>query len=256
MRRGEILKLGRVRLKVKELRLGNAEEDKDFKQIDYGPIDTRKCNDTPNDENDVCRICFNNTNIKENPLFAPCNCTGTMKFIHHRCLKVWLNSKLNFQPTPQLYLYRWKSFECEICKTIYPCNYNYNLLVCIEHLGIEYPLTDVYKPPAGDYIIFESLIHEKNALRIVNVVIPDTAKNTFRIGRGNEADLKINDISVSRLHAQLKCTPDGYFIEDNNSKFGTLALVPNLEINPQLSRAVQIGRTVISLSVKPTELDP
>jgi hypothetical protein len=171
-------------------------------------------------------------------------------------LKVWLNSKLTFNQTPQLYLYCWKSFECEICKAIYPCNHSYNLLVYIEHLGTEYPLTDVYRPPAVDYILFESLIHEKNASRIVNVVIPNGSKSVFRIGRGHEADLRINDISVSRLHAQLKCTPHGYFIEDNNSKFGTLALVPNLEINPQLSRAVQVGRTVISLSVRPSELDP
>lgn len=106
---------------MKEFRLSNIEEDK--KQIDYGPIDTRKCNDIPNNENDVCRICFNNTNTKEDPLFAPCNCTGTMKFIHYKCLKFWLNLKLSFHQTPQLYSYLWKTFECEICKTIYPCKY-------------------------------------------------------------------------------------------------------------------------------------
>eukprot|EP00826_Nyctotherus_ovalis_P014467 TRINITY_DN14034_c0_g1_i13.p1 TRINITY_DN14034_c0_g1~~TRINITY_DN14034_c0_g1_i13.p1 ORF type:complete len:180 (+),score=27.89 TRINITY_DN14034_c0_g1_i13:101-640(+) len=177
-----------------------------------------------------------------------------MKFIHYNCLKVWLNQKLTFSQTTQVYSYRWKSFECEICKSIYPCNFYFLLLVCIEHLETEYPLTDVYRPPTGDYILFESLIHEKNASRIVNVVIPNAAKNTFKIGRGHESELRINDISVSRLHAQLKCTPDGYFIEDNNSKFGTLALIPNLEISPKLSRAVQVGRTVISLSVKPMEV--
>lgn len=114
----------------------------------------------------------------------------------------------------------------------------------------------MYRPPTGDYITFESLIHEKNASRIVNVVIPNTTKSVFKIGRGHESDLRINDISVSRFHAELKCTPDGYFIEDNNSKFGTLALIPNLEISPKLLRAVQVGRTVVSLSVKPTEVGP
>lgn len=49
-------------------------------------------------------------------------------------------------------------------------------------------------------------------------------KGFVRIGRGNDNDLKLNDISVSRIHAFIKRDPkDGsFYIEDNNSKFGTL----------------------------------
>ncbi len=85
--------------------------------------------------------------------------------------------------------------------------------------------------------------------------MPNEAKSVFKLGRGHESDVRITDISVSRFHALLRCTKDGYFIEDNNSKFGTLALIQNLELNPTLSRAVQVGRTAVSFSVKPCELD-
>ncbi len=110
-------------MKVKDYRIEDAtnEEDKTAHVVEEGPIDIKRCDDQPKDENDVCRICFSNTKSADNPLFGPCHCTGTMKFIHFACLKSWLNLKLVAQQAPQLRSYYWKSFECEICKTTYPC---------------------------------------------------------------------------------------------------------------------------------------
>ena len=45
------------------------------------------------------------------------------------------------------------------------------------------------------------------------------------MGRGHESDLRINDISVSRLHAMIKYKDNRFLLEDNVSKFGTLVLV-------------------------------
>jgi pSer/pThr/pTyr-binding forkhead associated (FHA) protein len=128
-------------------------------------------------------------------------------------------------------------------------------LVYIEYSGVRYCLAEINIPTEGNYILLENLINEKgSSSRMVNVVIPQEGKEVFKLGRGHEADIRINDISVSRFHAQLKCGKDGYYIEDNNSKFGTLAMVPNVEVAPNLIRAVQVGRTIVHLSVKPTEL--
>ena len=240
-------------MKDYRIETSSIEEDKKSNQIDDGPTDIKECNDAPKDENDVCRICFNDSTSQTNPLFAPCKCTGTMKFIHLICLKSWLNQKLSATDNPQLKSYYWKTFECEICKTIYPCKIDI-ILVCIEHLGAKYPLADVEVPSTGNFILLESLIQEKNTSRIVNVVVPNETNNVFKLGRGHESDIRINDISVSRFHAQLKFSEEGFYIEDNNSKFGTLAWIPNIEINPGLGRAVQVGRTIISLNVKKAEL--
>ena len=129
-------------------------------------------------------------------------------------------------------------------------------IVSIQHQSVKYYLADVAKPDKGSYILMESLIHEKNTSRIVNVIMPNEARNVFKLGRGHESDVRRTDISVSRFHASLRCAKEGYFIEDNNSKFGTLALVQNVELSPIVIRAVQVGRTAVSLSVKLVELEP
>jgi pSer/pThr/pTyr-binding forkhead associated (FHA) protein len=57
----------------------------------------------------------------------------------------------------------------------------------------------------------------------------------IKIGRGHDTDMRVTDISVSRLHALIRKSQKGYYyIEDNHSKFGTLALVKSpVQMNPQ-----------------------
>ena len=74
----------------------------------------------------------------------------------------------------------------------------------------------------------------------------------FNIGRGHEAEVRINDISVSRLHAVVRFKPQlGFFIEDLKSKFGTIALAKEkVEIPTQYPVSLQIGRTLITLQAR------
>ena len=60
------------------------------------------------------------------------------------------------------------------------------------------------------------------------------------------------DISVSRCHALIKYKDGRYFLEDNLSKFGTLVVpaTPEIRLEPDKTKAVQIGRSVISFTVK------
>ena len=51
------------------------------------------------------------------------------------------------------------------------------------------------------------------------------SKNEFRIGRSVETDMKIADISVSRIHSFLRVVGDRIILDDNGSKFGTLVKV-------------------------------
>ena len=51
---------------------------------------------------DVCRICYIEAD-KNNPLMAPCECKGSVQYIHKRCLYTWVRiSSRN---------------DCELCKT-------------------------------------------------------------------------------------------------------------------------------------------
>ena len=74
------------------------------------------------------------------------------------------------------------------------------------------------------------------------------------MGRGHDADIRITDISVSRSHASIRYEKDSFFIEDNNSKFGTLVLVKApIPLTKDISSlAVQIGRSVLSFTLKKT----
>lgn len=87
--------------------------------------------------------------------------------------------------------------------------------------------------------------------------MPSQQLSSFKLGRGHESDVRVSDISVSRCHAILKYdTSDyGYYLEDNLSKFGTLVLAKQaIELDVDCTKAVQIGRSVISFTVKPTSI--
>ena len=76
---------------------------------------------------------------------------------------------------------------------------------------------------SSHYIVLESI--SSNTSKVIHVV---NMQNTVKlyIGRGHDAHVRVTDISVSRLHAVIiKSTLGYYYLSDNDSKFGTLALV-------------------------------
>lgn len=76
-------------------------------------------------------------------------------------------------------------------------------------------------------------------------------KSEFKLGRGHESEVRINDISVSRCHAIIKCRKDGFYIEDNLSKFGTIVLMKNkMRLEEDHTMAIQAGRSVVSFTIK------
>ena len=147
--------------------------------------------------------------------------------------------------------YMWKQFECEICKKPYPYIFKSN--------GIKYRLVDVEIPKDKNFLWLESLTFEKNSSRMVHVVLPDKDHTQFKMGRGHESALRVSDISVSRCHAILKYDAENthqFYLEDNLSKFGTLVLQNNpIELEVDQTQAVQIGRSVISFTVKEVKED-
>ncbi|MCL7029758.1 hypothetical protein MKW94_005025 [Papaver nudicaule] len=56
------------------------------------------------EEEKICRICHS-PGDSENPLQYPCACSGTMKFVHPKCLLRWIKQRI--------------TFECEVCKHKY-----------------------------------------------------------------------------------------------------------------------------------------
>jgi len=73
--------------------------------------------------------------------------------------------------------------------------------------------------------LLESMPLDKNTSRNIHMLTATPSKQDFKLGRGHESEVRINDISVSRCHAIIKCRKDGFYIEDNLSKFGTIVLL-------------------------------
>lgn len=80
------------------------------------------------------------------------------------------------------------------------------------------------KPELPNYLVMESLPLERNSSRTVHMLTFSTGQQKFKMGRGHDSEVRVNDISVSRCHAIINYQPNGIYILDNRSKFGTLVL--------------------------------
>jgi len=193
-----------------------------------------------------CRFCWSNEQTKENPLLNSCKCAGSVRFIHYECLKMWLRTKMQTKEEETLISYTWKVFECEICKKPYPYVFRSN--------GNKYRLVDISIPEGRNFLLLQSLTFEKNSSRMVHLIMPNETKSQFKLGRGHDSEVRVSDISVSRCHAILKydSAEQSYYLQDNLSKFGTLILARDpIDLSLNSAKALQIGRSVISFTVKP-----
>jgi hypothetical protein len=150
--------------------------------------------------------------------------------------------------------YYWKKFECEICKASYPYLFKSkdNKLFKL----IETPISGGGED-TGPYILLESQPLDKNTYRMIHLLrVKAEGLSEFNIGRGNEAEVRINDISVSRLHAVIRYKEGrGFFLEDLNSKFGTIALAKDpVNLLPNIPVTLQLGRTLLTLQAKEVKL--
>ncbi len=129
--------------------------------------------------------------------------------------------------------------KCELCGYDLPRRVVYKEKVN-EIISIE-------KPPCP-YIILEKISND-NSNPTLSIIVPEMGQ-VLKLGRGHQCDLRISDISVSRIHAHLKFVDKKFLIFDNDSKFGTLILL-NDKYPVKLDKAaVQIGRTVFTFVIK------
>ena len=191
----------------------------------------------------ICRICYIEEDTEENPLIQPCICSGSMKYIHLNCLKHWISTKslIKIEGNQNYTKYKIKPVECELCKSKLPdyIRHNSKLYCILEHSDYE------------NYISIECLSIDKRKNRFLYIGNLENKKE-IKIGRGHDSDILFNDVSVSRFHCKLLNTFNGLYIEDNNSKFGTLLLIqtPVLNLNESLPLYIQVGRTFMHIKIK------
>jgi hypothetical protein len=103
-------------------------------------------------------------------------------------------------------------------------------------------------PQNKDYLVWESV--SKSASKVIHVI--DLSKHKrFFVGRGFEADLRVNEISVSRLHASVFKSPHGvFYMCDNGSKFGTLVQLTKPTLLKTQKLVVQQGSSILTFQAK------
>ena len=192
----------------------------------------------------ICRVCYleEDTLNDKNPLIQPCSCSGSLKYIHLNCLLKWISTKIlikksYFSNTNYFIVFSINKIECELCKQKLP---DY-----IMHKGKIYSLIDFdyNKEDNSNYLTFDAYCQDQGQNRYRYIIKFDKEK-IINIGRGNEANVILNDISISRVHFQLTFVKNQLFLRDLNSKFGTLVLIQNpcLQILKGKILTVQIGR--------------
>ena len=193
-------------------------------------------------KNTICRFCLCEDNDDDNPLIAPCKCSGTMKYIHFECLKNWLKSKITIKTLHYMVSYSFKALHCELCLNPVPMKFKLKT-------GI-YDLVDMIKPDCS-YLVLEQIVKEEQDLNYYLVLFREKTK--LKLGRSTDSDVRLNDISISRHHANIIERSDGIYIDDNNSKFGSLLLVDYpVKFILNKSIGVQIGKYYMNMTMKKT----
>ena len=194
-----------------------------------------------------CRICYGEEEDEENPLVQPCTCHGSLKYIHLNCLKHWLktNTYVLCDDNEISKSYKYKEALCELCKSKFP---NY-----IKHKGKLYKIID-FENDFKNYILFDCLTEDKNNNKYLYILSLDNVGNNqlLNIGRGHDANLVIHDASISRNHCLIRISNKKIFLEDCNSKFGTLVLIHSeiIKLTEGLKLYLQIGRSFLKCDFK------
>ena len=171
-----------------------------------------------------------------------------MKYIHYECLKNWLNSKIeedisvdSENQEVEVISYNRKDISCELCKEKLPDYVKFR----DRYYNISF-----YKPKFEEFVVLESMRADKHKAKFIHIISFDK-KNSINIGRANECELSISELSVSRFHCIIHKDEGDLFLEDNSSKFGTLILIQNnnLVMNDFVPLKVQTNKTFIKFKI-------
>ena len=197
----------------------------------------------------TCRICYLLNSDIENPLISPCNCNGSMKYIHYKCLKNCIEANITKKIEEKYKYYYWKNYCCEICQK------EYQKYLKIKY--ILYPLIDLEINFSSyiicDYSLYDDLKKKTFRKGILLIKIDDEKnEDIISVGRSQNNCVKLKDISVSRTHCNIIKRKNKLFIVDKGSKFGSLLYI-NKPININLKSEEEIivsGRHCFSIKLQ------
>lgn len=245
---GDIFRVGRFSFRVRRLVASDLEP-----HVNLSFEDTI-CESSTSSESAHCRICLQCGPDADGQLIAPCDCKGSVEYVHVGCLQHWMRARTASSESKRAYTYKLQS--CELCKAPYPMHYK-------DTEGNQLPLVLLDTPPAP-YVVLEELSQARaqdleDAEPMLNnerlgLHIASLGEGPIRLGRCRESDVEIHDEYVSRRHAVIRYEGGQFLLEDNGSKWGTLvALRDELPLDLDHTVSVQVGPAVFTLALQPRQ---
>ena len=253
---GDVLKMGEFHIKILKIIFpsfinnnnnNNIEEITDLKKNNNNNINLENSLITSSQtiSNKIyCKICYGTFNSIEDPLFNPCKCSGSMKYIHFSCLKHWIKSKIESMNDSNAIKYSY-SFShdqlfCEICSEKYPEYIKYNN----KYYNIKYNI------PYKHYFLFNIIIWNSVTTFVYNLDFFMSQK-IITIGLSNKCDITITDVLLSDIQCIFNLKKEGIFLEDYMSKFGTYIKINKENININLNKIkFVVDRIYFSCKIK------
>jgi pSer/pThr/pTyr-binding forkhead associated (FHA) protein len=168
----------------------------------------------------TCRICLE-PNARDNPFVDICLCSRQMP-MHLNCVREWMKRKCETTTSKRVVFFNLSEVECEVCKTEYPGSVVLNGQV---HLLFE-PTVE----PGRRHLVMNILDKKTLEVKGYSILYFDSPTERFTIGRTEENDLSFNELSISRVHAELTLGKEGILVSDLKSKYGTMLKVKNFEL--------------------------
>eukprot|EP00435_Cladocopium_sp_Y103_P058940 s528_g20.t3 len=160
---GDVIKLGRFKFKVRQMVASETSTVQPELHLDDTTGHT--CDIETDHENKLahtsCRICLLEGSSEDDPLIRPCQCKGSIEYVHLGCLRHWVKGRLNIADTPEgSYFYR--PLPCELCKTAYPAS--------VSKGQEKMPLVEVPKtmPPYIDHFDLEVTTSSQPSIEGIN----------------------------------------------------------------------------------------
>ncbi len=248
---GDIIKIGRIRIKFDKISFKSKNKSL-YENIEQDPAKTNLLQESkelidtsvnkmmvtsiinPNSERDaeikskyVCRLCYLSESTITDPLISPCNCSGSMKYIHLSCLKNSIKLKYHQKKSEYYEMFLFQNYHCEICLSTYPKYIIYKTKI--------YYLIDIDLARFDNYVICDlnQYIDNNNHIsRFGMLIFKIEEGKEISLGRKKSNHIKLKDISISRNHCLITKKGNDLLMKDLGSKFGTMKYINDYyEIN-------------------------
>lgn len=223
LREGDVIRLANREWAVTEISAGQSSQPQCISaQLQETPADAQ------------CKICLGYESSPEDPLVAPCNCKGSVRYLHVGCLDHWLASKLRHQDQHYRSRYRSPSLDCGLCGKTLPLNLEVNGRH-FHNLGVSKPRDRyvVLRDPANNEV---QLWHWDDCREL-------------GLGSGGENEIMLEGLSYR--HAKVVFKGSQLRLRDRNSRFGSLVLVQKpLMLTRGDFAAVQCGNVLLRINLK------